>query len=104
MPDEKQQGQRGSSRPPSRQDKPNAQTGVPGAPTRPTGEPSQEEREQFRQPTFWYNQKDRETSFRMEDARWATGEQIKDWIKLLIMVALTVGWGLFIYFLAPGLR
>ncbi len=67
-------------------------------------EPSEEEKEQFRQPTFWRNEKDRHTSFQMEDARWATPEQVKDWIKLAVMVALTIAWGLFVYFLEPGLR
>ncbi len=83
---------------------PNAQTGRPGVPSRPGGEPTEEEREQFRQPTFWYNEKDRETSFHMEDKRWATSEQVKDWLKLLILVLLTLAWHLAVYFLEPGLR
>ncbi len=83
---------------------PNAQTGRPGVPSRPGGEPSEEEREQFRQPTFWYNEKDRETSFKMEDARWARSEQVKDWLKLLVLVILTLAWHLAVYFLEPGLR
>ncbi len=83
---------------------PSAQSGRPGVPGRPGGEPTPEEREQFRQPTFWYNQKDREASFRMEDARWATREQVKDWLKLLALVILTLAWHLAVYFLEPGLR
>ncbi len=89
---------------PPRADQPNAQAGRPGAPNRPSGPPSEEEKEQFRQPTFWYNEKDRETSFHMEDKRWATSEQVKDWIKLLILVILTLAWHLTVYFLEPGLR
>ncbi len=81
-----------------------AETGRPGVPSRPGGEPSVEEKEQFRQPTFWYNEKDRETSFRMEDERWRTSEQVKDWLKLLILVILTLAWHLTVYFLEPGLR
>ncbi len=101
MPDQPQ----GPNRPnnPSSND-PNAQTGRPGVPTAPTGGPSEEEREQFRQPNFWYNEKDRETSFHMEDKRWARNEQIKDWLKLLILVLLTLAWHLTVYFLEPGLR
>ncbi len=94
MPDQKQ----------GRPDPGKAPTGREGVPSRPTGEPSGEEKEQFRQPSFWYNEKDRQASFEMDDARWRTSEQIKDWIKLAIMVALTIAWSLFIYFLAPGLR
>ncbi len=81
-----------------------APTGTPGAPTRPTGEPTPEEKEQFRQPSFWYNKKDREASFRMEDARWATSEQIKDWLKLAVMVAITLIWCAIVYLSEPGLR
>ncbi len=82
----------------------NAQTGRPNVPSRPAGEPSGEEKEQFRQPNFWYNEKDREESFKIEDARWARSEQIKDWLKLLVMVIATIVWGLIIYFIEPGLR
>ncbi len=93
MPDQTKQG-----------DGKNPQTGRPGVPSRPGGEPSEEEREQFRQPTFWYNEKDRETSFHMEDRRWAKNEQVKDWLKLLLLVVLTLAWHLTVYFLEPGLR
>ncbi len=89
---------------PPRSDQPNAQTGRPGAPNRPAGAPSEEEKEQFRQPTFWYNAKDRETSFRMEDKRWAPREQVKDWLKLALLVLLTLAWHLAVYFIEPGLR
>ncbi len=89
---------------PQRPDQPNAQTGRPGVPERPGGGPSEEEKEQFRQPTFWYNEKDREASFQMEDARWSTANQIKDWLKLLVLVVGTIVWGLIVYFIEPGLR
>ncbi len=89
---------------PKKPDQLNAQTGRPGQPSRPSGEPSAEEKEQFRQPTFWHNEKDRETSIRMEDKRWARNEQIKDWLKLLVLVLLTLAWHLTVYFLEPGLR
>ncbi len=82
----------------------NAQTGRPGAPHRPGGPPSEEEKEQFRQPTFWYNEQDRETSFRLEDKRWAPREQAKDWLKLLVLVILTIAWHLAVYLIEPGLR
>ncbi len=89
---------------PQRPDQPNAQTGRPGVPGRPAGEPSEQEKEQFRQPNFWYNEKDRETSFAMEDKRWRKSEQIKDWLKLLILVLFTLAWHLTVYFLEPGMR
>ncbi len=83
---------------------PNPQTGAPERPSRPGGEPTPEEKEQFRQPTFWYNEQDRKASFEMEDARWRTSEQVKDWLKLLVLVILTLAWHLAVYFLEPGLR
>ncbi len=89
---------------PQRPGGPNAQTGRPGVQSRPGGQPSAEEKEQFRQPTFWYNEKDREESFRIEDARWSRNDQIKDWLKLLAMVVGTIIWTLIVYFLEPGLR
>ncbi len=92
------------SQPPPKPDNPSAETGRAGVASRPTGEPSAEEKEQFRQPTFWYNEKDREASFQIEDARWAKGEQIKDWLKLLLMVVMTIIWTLIVYLLEPGLR
>ncbi len=95
MPDQK---------PPRGDGGPAANTGRPGVPSRPSGEPPAEEKEQFRQPTFWYNQQDREASFKMEDERWATSEQIKDWIKLAILVIATIVWGAIIYLIEPGLR
>ncbi len=89
---------------PNQPNQPTAQSGRSDAPGRPGGQASGEEREQFRQPNFWYNDKDREMSFKMEDERWRTSEQIKDWIKLGIMVALTFIWCLIVYFSQPGLR
>ncbi len=90
--------------PPKRTDDSNPPTGRSGVPSRPTGEPSPEEKEQFRQPTFWYNEKDRLASFEMEDKRWSRNNQIKDWLKLALLVALTLAWHLTVYFLEPGLR
>ncbi len=99
MPDQPQKPNQ-----PPRPGEPGAPTHRENVPSRPSGEPTQEEKEQFRQPTFWYNEKDRETSFRMEDKRWARNEQIKDWLKLLVLVLLTLAWHLTVYFLEPGLR
>ncbi len=105
MPDQpKKPNQPQNPNQPQQSGQPNAQTGRPGVPSRAGGEPSEEEREQFRQPNFWYNEKDRETSFRMEDKRWAKNEQVKDWLKLLLLVLLTLAWHLTVYFLEPGLR
>ncbi len=83
---------------------PQKPTSREGVSTRPTGEPPEEEKEQFRQPSFWHDEKHRQASFEIEDARWATSEQIKDWLKLLLMVVLTIVWGLIVYFMEPGLR
>ncbi len=63
-----------------------------------------ESQAQFRQPTFWYNEADRKASFEMEDKRWSRNEQLKDWIKLLVLVIVTLAWHLTVYFLEPGLR
>ncbi len=105
MPDQPRRPNQPNPRDPrQRPNEPNAQTGRPNVPSRPGGEPSEEEREQFRQPTFWHNEQDREASFRMEDERWRTSEQVKDWLKLAGLVALTFIWCAIIYFSQPGLR
>lgn len=54
--------------------------------------------------TMSISDEDRRKAFQMEDARWATSEQVKDWLKLGAMVLITVIWSLFIYFIEPGLR
>ncbi len=47
---------------------------------------------------------DRKKSFEIEDERWSTKNQVKDWLKLGGMVLLTAIWCLIVYFLEPGLR
>ena len=47
---------------------------------------------------------DRESSFEIEDPRWARSEQIKDWLKLGLMVIIYLAWTLLVYWREPGLR
>jgi hypothetical protein len=54
--------------------------------------------------TMSISDEDRKKSFEIEDRRWATSEQIKDWLKLLVMMIITAIWCLTVYFLQPGLR
>lgn len=54
--------------------------------------------------TLSISDKDRQTSFDIEDKRWERGEQIKDWLKLAGMVAIVLLYHLVVYFLEPGLR
>ncbi|HZD78863.1 MAG TPA: hypothetical protein VE646_02325 [Actinomycetota bacterium] len=46
---------------------------------------------------------DREVE-RIEQERWTTPNQIKDWLVLLLMMVVFIGWGLGVYFFEPGLR
>lgn len=48
-------------------------------------------------------QQDKERHY-LEEERWKTKDQIRDWLLLALMVAITIGWNLLIYFLEPGLR
>ena len=67
----------------------------------PNGHDSDERERQF---TFSISEEDRQKSFEIEDKRWSRSEQIKDWLKLGLMMAIMLGWGLLVYFLEPGLR
>lgn len=68
----------------------------PGEPDRSGG--------MVRRPTAAHSSEARQRSFEEEDRRWARGEQFRDWLKLLLMVGLMVGWSLAVYLLEPGLR
>jgi hypothetical protein len=46
----------------------------------------------------------RQRSYEIEDRRWSTQHQIRDWIWLGIMILAYCAWTLFVYFLEPGLR
>ena len=58
----------------------------------------------IRQTTFSLSEQHRRRSFELEDKRWSASDQRWDWIKLLIMMALMIGWMLVVYFFEPGLR
>lgn len=57
-----------------------------------------------RQYTISISEENRLKSFQIEDERWATSEQVKDWLKLALMIAVDLAWMLIVYFLEPGLR
>lgn len=50
------------------------------------------------------SQEERRQAFEEEDQRWSRSEQIKDWLKLALLVAITLAWNLLVYFFSPGLR
>ncbi len=39
-----------------------------------------------------------------EDVRWSRRAQYRAWVILAVMIALSLGWTLTVYFLEPGLR
>lgn len=39
-----------------------------------------------------------------EDERWSRRWQLRDWMILAVMIAVTIGWNLLVFFLEPGLR
>jgi hypothetical protein len=39
-----------------------------------------------------------------EDVRWSRQAQYRAWVILAVMIALSVGWMLTVYFIEPGLR
>ncbi len=50
------------------------------------------------------SQADRAKAFAIEDERYETGKQVRDWLKLLLMIVITDVWCLIVYFLTPGLK
>lgn len=44
------------------------------------------------------------SSAEMEDERWSAGAQLRDWLKLLVMILITLAWCLTVFYLEPGLR
>ncbi len=47
---------------------------------------------------------ERKRSFEAEDGRWERRQQWRDWMILLVMIALSLGYHMTIYALEPGLR
>jgi hypothetical protein len=39
-----------------------------------------------------------------EDVRWSRRAEYRAWVILAVMIALSLGWMLTVYFLEPGLR
>jgi hypothetical protein len=39
-----------------------------------------------------------------EDVRWSRRAQYRAWVILAVMIALSLGWTLTVYFIEPGLR
>jgi hypothetical protein len=39
-----------------------------------------------------------------EDVRWSRRAEYRAWVILAVMIALSLGWTLTVYFLEPGLR
>lgn len=62
------------------------------------------ELEEQRQYTLSISEEDRQRSFEMEDSRWERNKQIRDWLILGLMVAVTLLWHYLVYLFEPGLR
>lgn len=45
-----------------------------------------------------------DTHLNREDERWNTKAQVRDWLVLLLMIAVYLTWAGIIYFLEPGIR
>lgn len=60
--------------------------------------------ENHRQYNVSISEEDRNRSFEIEDERWRIQNQLRDWMILGVMVLLTLGWNLFVYFMEAGLR
>ncbi len=39
-----------------------------------------------------------------EDVRWSRQAHIRAWVILAVMIAISLGWTLTVYFIEPGLR
>jgi hypothetical protein len=39
-----------------------------------------------------------------EDVRWSRQAHVRAWVILAVMIALSLGWMLTVYFVEPGLR
>lgn len=44
------------------------------------------------------------SQYREEDERWSPRNQVRDWLWLLVMIAVYVGVHMIVYALEPGLR
>lgn len=47
--------------------------------------------------------RERRRSFEEEDRRWSTGHQVRDWLVLVGLMAISVAWMLALALLEPGL-
>jgi hypothetical protein len=45
-----------------------------------------------------------ESHLEREDDRWSRAAQTRDWLILLLMIAVYLSWAGIIYFLEPGIR
>jgi hypothetical protein len=54
--------------------------------------------------SYTLSDEEAQRSFDEEDARWSAGNQLRDWLYLLVALLLWAAWTLAIYFIEPGLR
>ena len=59
---------------------------------------------QQRHTSYALSEEKRRKSFEIEDERWTRGQQLRDWVLLLIIALLNVGWMWLVYLVEPGLR
>ncbi len=78
----------------------------PGNPRQPgkAGEDQEEDKDQERHYTLSISDEDRDKSFEIEDKRWSSGEQVRDWVILIILILIWLTFQVSFYFLVPGIR
>ena len=62
------------------------------------------DQERERRYTLSISDEDRRRAFEIEDERWARDKQLRDWLKLLLLIVISLAYHLLIFFLEPGLR
>ena len=70
----------------------------------PETTPAEEADKYEREYTLSISDEDRQKSFETEDKRWEQGEQIRDWVVLIIAILFWLGFQLSFYFLVPGIK
>ncbi len=71
---------------------------------REEGSRERDDEPQHRHTTFAMSKEDRRASFQIEDERWQSGRQLKDWGILAAMILIYLSVSFLIFIFEPGLR
>lgn len=80
------------------------EAGPDGAQESAGGEARGDDPSRHRTPSFGHDERHRRRSFELEDARWTRAAQLRDWLRLGVMMLLFLAWTMVVYFFEPGLR